>query len=143
MRPQEARSERGQSRRRSRPRSCRNQSPRVRSCLKGEGSIRSFRFHLSVSANVMRREGCFFTGFVWFLIILSYSPMIKVPSAVTLTYSCLSPGSRMPEPCPSFIQNSVGGGLPVARQSNLAVEPLTSRWSDGRITKMGGAEKMR
>ena len=68
------------------------------------------------------------------------SPIIRLPSCVTLTCPCSCPGSRMPEVWPSFIQNMVGGGLPVARQSNFALVDLTRRWLVGRTTNTGGAE---
>ena len=65
--------------------------------------------------------------------------MTRLPSGVTLTCSWPSPGSKIPDPCASFIQKSVGSGFPAARQSNLTEEPLTSLLSPGLTTNTGGA----
>ena len=70
-----------------------------------------------------------------------YTWMVKVPSWLTNICPCVVP-ANINSWLPSLVQNTDGGGLPVASQSNLAMPFMPTLWSLGFTRKLGCAAKI-
>ena len=67
--------------------------------------------------------------------------MVKVPSWLTNICPCVVP-ANINSWLPSLVQNTDGGGLPVASHSNLAMPFMPTLWSLGFTRKLGCAAKI-
>ena len=81
------------------------------------------------------------TDCVCMLKMYYYTWMVKVPSWLTNICPCVVP-ANINSWLPSLVQNTDGGGLPVASQSNLAMPFMPTLWSLGFTRKLGCAAKI-
>ena len=100
-----------------------------------------FCLHLSDLENNLKRWSKPLTDCLCMLKMYYYTWMVKVPSWLTNICPCVVP-ANINSWLPSLVQNTDGGGLPVASQSNLAMPFMPTLWSLGFTRKLGCAAKI-